>query len=147
MRKTGFTLLELLILLVIIGILASIAIPSYCDYVPRAKVAESIAMAQNITTRISTYARTNKRLPDNINAEFFKLPDNKRIESLDWYPMQSVLLMVLKSDVVGDGRYLVFSATGAIDNLQWQCSNQHSLITGKPVLDRNLPHICRKDSQ
>ncbi len=146
--KTGFSLIELLIVGVIIGILASLAIPAYCTgYIERAKVAEAITMAQNITVRISTYARTNKRLPDNIDTDFFKLPDNKRIESLIWYPEQSALLMALKSDVVGDDRYLVFSATGAIDQLQWQCRNKHPLIVNQAVPDKYLPHNCRKDFQ
>lgn len=146
--KTGFTLIELLIVVLIVGVLSSIAIPAYCDYIPRQKVAESIAMAQNITARISTYARTNKQLPDNINSEFFKLPDNnKYIESLTWYAEQSTLLMALNPKVVGKNRYLVFTATGAIDNLQWQCSNKHTLISNKPILDRNLPHNCRSNTQ
>jgi type IV pilus assembly protein PilA len=150
MNKTGFTLIELLILLVIIGVLASIGIPAYCTgYTQRARVAAGIVMAQNMTTRISTYAQTNKRLPDNINTEFFKLADDS-IESMTWYPEQSALLTVFSPKIAklaDGGKYIVFSATGAMDKLQWQCSNKHALITNNPVPNRYLPHNCRSDSQ
>lgn len=148
--QTGFSLLELLIVLVIIGIFASIAIPAYCTgYEARSQVAAGIVIAQNITLRISAYSQTNKRLPDNSNDAVFKLSDHRYVESLSWHPEQSALLVILSphvAKVTDEGKAIVFTATGTIDNLQWQCSNKHSLITANPVANKYLPHNCRSDS-
>lgn len=48
----GFTLIELMIVVAIIGILASVAIPAYQDYTVRAKVTEGLSLAAGMKSRI-----------------------------------------------------------------------------------------------
>jgi len=61
--QQGFTLIELMIVVAIIGILAAIALPAYQDYTNRAKVSEVILAASSARTTIAEAASTLSKIP------------------------------------------------------------------------------------
>ena len=63
--QKGFTLIELMIVIAIIGILAAIAIPAYQNYTIRSQVTEGISMAAGWKTAISEYYAQNGVFPSN----------------------------------------------------------------------------------
>ncbi|NVJ60806.1 MAG: pilin [Gammaproteobacteria bacterium] len=61
--NSGFTLIELMIVVAIIGILAAIAIPAYQDYTIRAQVTEGLNLAAQAKNAVSQYRYERGRLP------------------------------------------------------------------------------------
>ena len=62
-KQSGFTLIELMIVVTIIGILASIAVPAYRDYTIRTRVGECASLFGIIKTESSIYYSENGTLP------------------------------------------------------------------------------------
>lgn len=62
-RKQGFTLIEVMIVVTIIAILAAVAIPSYSDYVTRGRVVEAIAGLGDARTKMEQYFQDNRSYP------------------------------------------------------------------------------------
>jgi len=59
-RPRGFTLIELMIVVGIIAILASIAIPSYSDYVRRSRITEAVSALSGMRVRMEQYFQDNR---------------------------------------------------------------------------------------
>lgn len=66
--QQGFTLIELMIVVAIIGILAAVALPAYQDYTIKARVSEVILAASTCRTSISETVQTTTVLPSGANA-------------------------------------------------------------------------------
>jgi type IV pilus assembly protein PilA len=62
-KQQGFTLIELMIVVAIIGILAAVAIPAYQDYTVRAKVTEGLSLASGAKTSVAEYYSSEGELP------------------------------------------------------------------------------------
>ncbi|MEO0971804.1 MAG: pilin, partial [Pseudomonadota bacterium] len=92
-RDRGFTLLELMIVVAIVGILAAVAIPSYLNYSVRAKVTDGVVAAAYAKTAINEYYSAFAKLPpggDNDEAGVRSPNDSPYITSVDWHPDQRI---------------------------------------------------------
>ncbi|HFA4789168.1 TPA: pilin, partial [Neisseria gonorrhoeae] len=62
--QKGFTLIELMIVIAIVGILAAVALPAYQDYTARAQVSEAILLAEGQKSAVTEYYLNNGKWPE-----------------------------------------------------------------------------------
>lgn len=80
-NRKGFTLIELMIVVAIIGILAAIAIPAYLDYTKKAKLSEIVHQFDAIATAACEYHSDYGKFPDTLNVNEIAKVHSKYVAS------------------------------------------------------------------
>ena len=137
--QQGFTLIELMIVVAIIGILAAVAIPAYQDYTIRAKVSEGLGLASAGKTAVSEFFATNATLPStNASAG---MPPATSITGNNGSSVEvgSGGVMTITYSAAGgalDGGNILLTPNTAGGRVAWDC-------TGGGLDDRYRPSSCR----
>ncbi len=135
--QKGFTLIELMIVVAIIGILAAVALPAYQDYTVRAKVSELILGASSAKNCITETAQTNAAGLSGVSAAC-SVGTTAKISSAA-VAARSIVLIANAVGVGATGVRMTMvnnANTASVSNLpiQWTC-------TGAPT--KYFPASCR----
>ncbi|MFV2058570.1 MAG: pilin [Thiohalomonadales bacterium] len=135
-QQSGFTLIELMIVVAIIGILAAIAIPAYQDYTKRAHVSEGLTLAASAKSAISEYFSTNGVWPTN-NA-LAGLPSSITItgNAVDKISIVRSTITISYNTKVSNGSTVVLQASSSQNAINWFC-------TDGDVQPKYRPSRCR----
>jgi len=141
--QKGFTLIELMIVVAIVGILAAVALPAYQDYTSRAKVVEPVSLLSGLKIDVSDYFTDKGTLPT--------------LDELTAYAGPKVVSGKFTSDITGTAG--LFTATlrseiganisGTTVVLSYSTNDQGLLQhtckagTGTPIPAKYLPAECR----
>ncbi|MBC5763645.1 pilin [Ramlibacter albus] len=131
--QQGFTLIELMIVVAIIGILAAVALPAYQDYTIRAKVSELMLSASGARTCVTELTQSNGgTIPSNVSADCSIAAVGKvSAASVD---AAGIVTVSGNSASVGAAVTVTLTPTASGGTLTWTCQ-------GSPV--KYLPGTCR----
>ncbi len=124
--QQGFTLIELMIVIAIVGILAAIALPAYQDYTVRAKMAEPMAALAEAKTTIAEYYASNNSLPSSAASAINTNPNTDIVASIIFTSTGGPLLeAVVKQSVIpgaaGTQSFVLSGTTVAGGTIRWKC--------------------------
>ena len=141
-KQQGFTLIELMIVVAIIGILAAIAIPAYQDYTIRAQVSEGLNLSGGAKAAVTEYFQDRGTMPTTNNMA--GLDDNiagKYVASVlvenDLTGTITVTYGFEAHDTINGETIQLVPDTTAGGSVQWDCQS------GGTIQAKHLPAACR----
>ena len=158
-NESGFTLIELMIVIAIIGVLAAIAIPQYQDYVTRAKISEGLNLAESAKLAVANTFQSNGKMPAAGTNASYGLPTSTSITGKYVSSIRAVsgnITITFNNSVgngVASGDVIVLSAaTIQHGEIIWACG--YATVTlgavtvggpasGTTVPPKFLPTVCR----
>jgi len=99
----GFTLIELMIVVAIIGILAAVAIPAYQDYTVRSKVTEGLVLASSAKVGVTEGYYSNDMNGVVANATEFNTPNFTRTKYVENIDIADTGVITITYDATADG--------------------------------------------
>ena len=140
-KQQGFTLIELMIVVAIIGILAAIAIPAYQDYTIRAQVSEGLNLSGGAKVAVTEYSQDRGDFPGT-NTEA-GISDSTQITgkyvksvSVGGSGVVSVAYGNDAHTVLKDVGILVMTPANNTGSVSWTCDST-------TIVDKHLPAACR----
>jgi type IV pilus assembly protein PilA len=133
--EKGFTLIELMIVVAIIGVLAAIALPAYQDYTIRARVSELVMDATGYKTRVSDKAFTDATL---LNAGLgITISASGKVTGGSVTDFGTIQI-IGSAATVGTAVTIVLAPSISAGRIVWACS------TGNSATYKFVPAECRK---
>ncbi|UZP75405.1 pilin [Candidatus Paraluminiphilus aquimaris] len=121
--QKGFTLIELMIVVAIIGILAAVALPAYNDYTARARVAEAASVAQGYKTAFAEYYATYGSWPATLAAANMATIATTAVASVATTNGEGTVEVSMNGiNGITAGSYLTYDPTVSDGGVVWSCT-------------------------